>query len=381
MKRPLSYVTICSSDNQMDRKGNFNVSMNACTQKCHYCTFPDLDHVPQPYLIGRGITRPGELDMADVGNFFARERARKVIEVACPGQCEFFPTHDARTKEPTPWSLVVPKATVAIGHVKPEISRCPECGEPKVGHWGSQYDWSDGVDEQIPDSIGADIAKSSGWVSSELTGEESGWYWMHILKLKQPPKVPPHQWTRIELDRWLYFSLRLEHLFKTMGIKGVVRVLSEEARPSDDDLAWVEEQIGRLAELGLSTPPPTADAAKVGQWFRRHVKKHAHKQGGLVDFSAAETRIGKPLPASYKIFISEVGPTTFRDLDETEGFDANILGPDDLDTVEYRRGKIRFEDEESTGQRRTVRLHRPRGRLLLRFVRGRLGVSGLSLRA
>lgn len=37
----------------------------------------DTMHVPRPYLRGKGTTKPVELDMADFGNFLARERARR----------------------------------------------------------------------------------------------------------------------------------------------------------------------------------------------------------------------------------------------------------------------------------------------------------------
>jgi hypothetical protein len=204
-------------------------------------------------------------------------------------------------------------------------------------------------EDRIPDSIESDIAKSAGWMSSEVTGEEFKGYWMNVLKLKRPPEISPHRWTRLGLNRWLYFSLRLEQLFKTLGIKGVIRTLVQDARTTGDDLAWVNEQVRKFTELGLSTPTDPAKSEKLGRWFRAYLKKHAskRKRGALTDFTAAEARIGKPLPASYKAFIMEMGPTTFHDLEEEEGFDALVLGPDDLDISEYRRGKLRVEDEES----------------------------------
>src|SRR5262245_4013834 len=64
---------------------------------------------------------------------------------------------------------------------------------------------------------------------------------------------------------------------------------------------------------------------------------------GLVSKSCA----GKPIPSSYMVFVSKVGPMTFRHLDDEEGFDASILMPGDLDTTEYRRGVLRVEDEDS----------------------------------
>ncbi len=344
----LNYVTICLSDNLMDQKGQFHQSLNQRSQKCSYCHFPDIDQVPEPYLIGRGITRPGELDLAEVGNFFVRERARAILDVVCPGQCVCHPTFDVKTRALTDWSLAVPTRTVVTGTVKMEIPRCPECGEPKVAHWGSQYDWTETTRDSFSKTIGADIAKSSNWFSAEVIGEESRWYWMNILKLKQPPKVPSHQWTRLGVNRWLYLSIRLERLFQSLKLKGMVRLISDEAKPSRVDLEWVDEQIRNLKALGLSTPSPrVANSMKGGPWFREYLTKHAREPAPSFDFSEVEDRIGKPLPPSYKAFLSKVGPTTFHDLDAMEGFDAKILGPDSLDQSAYRRGMIEVEEEEN----------------------------------
>ena len=357
MDQPLAYVDICASDHQMDQTGESDLPLNALPEKCPRCALPDLDHVPSPYLLGKGITKPVELDNAEVGNFFARDRARKVIEAVCPGQCEFYPTFDRKARGPTPWSLAVPTAMVPIGTAKAKIPRCPECGEPKVAHWGSQYD------QHPPDSIESDIAKSSGWISDESTLEEAPffsvergrWYSVERAGLdsvkipaqKYPPKSQPHRWTRTSVSRFLYFSVRLDLLLKTLAIKGVVRTAFSTQLATDADRAWVKERISSLTELGLATPPTATDSAKVSRWFRSYLKKHARKQDAPTDFSAVEARIGKPLCVSYKAFISKVGPTTFHNLDEQEYFEANIVGPDDLDTRGYRRGMIQFEDEES----------------------------------
>jgi hypothetical protein len=341
MTERLNYVEISLSDNPMDEVGPFGMPLNALPQKCPHCTFPDLDHLAQPYLLGKGITRPVEIDVAEVGNFFVKDRARKVIEIACPGQCEFHPTFDKKTKEQTPWSLAVPTWTIPIGTVKAKIPRCPVCGEPRVAHWGSHYD------QTLPETIESDIAKSSEWISYESTGEEANWYYMNVLKLKRPPETPTHRWTRLKLARWLYFSVRLEQLLKALGIKGVVRSYSSKAKPTEADMAWVEEQIKVLKRHGVSKAAPVANTKKVTTWFRGYLKKHAKQQAIEPDFTTIEALLGKSLPSSYKAFLSKVGPTTFRDVDDEQGFDASILGPGDMDTTEYRRGVLQVEDEDS----------------------------------
>lgn len=322
MSQKLNCVEISGSDDRMDERVYRGTSMwplNPLPPKCPICSFPDLDHVPQPYLLGKGTTKPGDMALAKVGNFFVRERARKVIEAVCPGQCAFYPTFARKTGEPTAWSLAVPLATVSIGTVKPEIPRRVECHEPKAAH-GTQYHRSP------PESMESDIAKSSTWISEHS-----------------------QQWSRGAIGRWIFFSVRLEKLLIKLGIKGVYRWPSSKQTPTKSDLARVDEQVEKLTALGLATPPPAGDPAKLRRWFRSYLKKHATEQRPAPDFAALEARLGKPLPDSFKAFLSKVGPTTFPDLDEEEGADVRIYGLEDLedDCHGLRLGRTEFEDEES----------------------------------
>lgn len=65
---------MCGSDKRMDHQGSFDLSVNPLPVKCLRCTFPDLDFIPQPYYLAKGITKPTEMEPAELGNFFLRER-------------------------------------------------------------------------------------------------------------------------------------------------------------------------------------------------------------------------------------------------------------------------------------------------------------------
>jgi hypothetical protein len=92
--------------------GSFAESTNTWPKKCERCWLDDLGHHPSPYLIGRRIDRPVEFDIADVGNFFVKDRVRQAIELVFPGQCVFQPTFKVKGQQQTPWFLGVPIATV-----------------------------------------------------------------------------------------------------------------------------------------------------------------------------------------------------------------------------------------------------------------------------
>ncbi len=74
MIAPLRHFMMCGSDKRMDHQGSFDLSVNPLPVKCLRCTFPDLDFIPQPYYLAKGITKPTEMEPAELGNFFLRER-------------------------------------------------------------------------------------------------------------------------------------------------------------------------------------------------------------------------------------------------------------------------------------------------------------------
>lgn len=141
MAQAFRHIQMVGSDKRMDQRGNFNLSVNPLPTKCRLCTFPDLDFVPQPYFLAKGIKDPNEIALAEMGNLFVRDRTRKILEAVAPGQCRYYPTHDLKTKVEAPWFLAVPCTLVRTAAVKESVPRCPECGEAKVAHPGSHYEY------------------------------------------------------------------------------------------------------------------------------------------------------------------------------------------------------------------------------------------------
>jgi len=176
---------------------------------------PDLDYVPQPYLLGRGITSPADIAPADAGNFLVRESAKRVLETVAPGDCQFYPTMHSKTREATPWFLAVPQHMQNLATPPENIVRCPECGEP----------WSFQSSSQ-PNPVAAhDVLKSRNWYSFD--GPFKGWD-------QKRPKVQ---------SRSSYFSVRLEKLIKKLGMRGLVRFYKCKEQPSREDLAWIDEKV------------------------------------------------------------------------------------------------------------------------------------------
>ena len=289
---------------------------------------------------------------AELGNFFVRERTRTILEAVAPGQCRFYSTHDLKTKAVTPWLLAVPTTLTQTATVKQSIPRCPGCGEPKVAHPGSHYEHVD------RGPVAQDVFRSLNWSSAECTGEESRWYQMNILGLKNVPRgrgldggylktkeEPP--WTRLSIDRDLYFSVRLETLLKTIRIRGLLRLCCYNEKPNAEDRAWVSEQLELLFQQGLSEKPAVKPSPTVDKWFRNYLKQNAAKEPADFDFDALEEKHGVKLPPAYKEFVSKVGEATYTDLDGREGFAAHVLLPEKLDFGSYRKGAVEFSDEES----------------------------------
>src|SRR5262249_52333039 len=136
----------------------------------------NLDHVPQPYFLIKSRTiSPNELALAQNGNFFIRERVKRVLDLLVPGQFTCFSTHFKGTSEATPWLLVVAKHQVVAATVKPSIPRCAACGEPRSAHPGTQ--WSEsllkapGGGRQAGSGsaceLDYDLTQSATWGSSE----------------------------------------------------------------------------------------------------------------------------------------------------------------------------------------------------------------------
>jgi hypothetical protein len=254
---------------------------------------------------------------AENGNFFVRHRIRRALELVVPGQCSFFPTHYKGTSEETPWVLAVATRQVVTAKVKRSIPRCGACGEPQSAHPGSQYsEWLWNHESKF------DSLKSSTWGSSE-----DGW------------------------DRWisrdLFMSVRLFHLLKNIKAKGLDEVTYIKPTQLDKkESAWIEEKLQLLEANHLPFHADGTLSDEDAKWFRSYIKGHSRKEGRKVDIKRFEKRLKFKLPKSYVEFLTKVGPVSFENVDEQEGFTVRVLTPDKFDAESYRAGAV-DSDEES----------------------------------
>jgi SMI1 / KNR4 family (SUKH-1) len=313
----------------MDCRDMFYDPINPLPKKCAKCGFPDLDHVPQTYFLVKSRTMTSnELAGAECGNFFIRDRVRQVLDILAPGQCTYYPTTYQGTSTKTPWLLAVPNHQVVTAKVNPSIPRCTECGEPRSAHPGTQ--WSESLFGRPPrdQSHGEgwtadsdyDVLKSSTWGSSER-----GW----------------DQW----ISRDLYLSVRLLHLLKKIKAKGFHEATCQRpVSPDKDESAWINQKLQVLEKAGIAFHADGTLSEEDSKWLRGFIKTHSSESKSEWDIKAVERRVKAKLPKSYLDFVSAVGPTSFENVDEQEGFTASILPPDEL---ELEGGYAEFEDEES----------------------------------
>jgi Ni/Co efflux regulator RcnB len=372
-KPALGIVEMTGPDVRMDQFGNADRPANPLPVKCPHCTMPDLDFVAKPYLLAKGFAAPAETSLAEVGNFLVRERTRKILELVAPGACTFHPTAEKKSKKATPWFLAVPANVVAVPGM-PEHDekreRCKKCNEPKLGY--RSYANGQHIVRKAGVTAPVDIFKVKQWFAPH-TAEDSlagvnAYRKKHGVEpldwsaydLTPPPH--PQRWTRDQLDRDLYFSVRLEQLLKKAKVKGqLVRLLVfEDVKPTVEDLAWIDEKMALLAKHKLvdgaaATSGKAAKSKKpsdspVAKWFQQYLKKNAaKKQPAKIDIAAIEKKQKLALPQDYKDFIATVGPKSFEDVMEQEGFAANVLPPSKIDFRDFRRGKMKDQlgDEES----------------------------------
>jgi hypothetical protein len=355
------FVEMVGPDVQMDQHGTSYEPANRLPTRCPHCSFPDLDFVPQPYLLTKGISSPSEISPAQMGNFLVRERVRCILEVVVPGACRFYPTTDKKSGETTDWFLAIPKTLLKLPRRQAGRPACPKCREPKTGYiFADHASYSEQLKEF--DSRGIEVFKSHDWHSlgtaeddwAEVNREreKSGitlesWkehiHWA-IPGLEPPPH--PERWTRRHLGRDLFLSVRLEQLLKRAKVKGqLVRSYSfKEVQPSPYDESWVEEKLqllqGKQSALKAAQPPPEAR-----EWFKQFLKRNAAKSPGAADFSVEKThRI--TLPQDYKDFITVVGPKSFAGVSGRKGSKAKVLLPQQINFNNYRRGKVPYLEGE-----------------------------------
>lgn len=309
----------------MDCQHTFIDPINLLPPKCPKCGFPDLDFVPQPYFLVKSRTMsPNELAPAANGNFLVRERVRWVLDLVAPGHCDYFPTCFKGTTVETPWLLAVPKHQIVTAKVNPSIPCCNVCGEPRSAHLRTQYSeilfGQNDRDGWIGESE-FDIFKSRTWGSSER-----GW----------------DKW----IDRELFISVRLLHLFKKVKAKGFYQAsCGETYSPNKAESDWIAEKLQAIVVAGITLHAEGTLSDELAKWFRKYVRSHSVEGESTLDIKAAEKRLQFSMPKSYVEFITKVGPVAFENIDEQEGFTATILTPEEFDPQTYRTGALDSDEE------------------------------------
>lgn len=308
---------------QMDLIGDsYFEPANPLPVKCARCRFPDLDFVPRPYLLTKGISSPAETSPARLGNFLIRDRVRRILEVVVPNACTFHPTASRKDRKESPWWLAVPSSSLAIPVPEPREPFCPQCREPQTWSYAMGPVWEK---MQHFNYGGVDVFKSDSWHSVKST-------------------------SRSTLSQALFFSVRLEQLFKRAKVKGqlVRSYYFRDVKLSEADEAWIARQLGLLVELGLAEAPKAKDSGAIKTWFKRFLTKNTKKGLKRIDPGPVEKKHGLTLPSNYKDFISKAGPLGFEDVMGIEGFTAKVLSPTKLDFKDYRSGRVLNLDEEQS---------------------------------
>lgn len=323
----MRYINVSASDNRMDCRIAFHDPLNKLPIKCGTCGFPDLDHVPQPYVLVKSrTTSPNELALAENGNFFVRGRVRQVLELVAPGQCSFFETCCKGTTETTPWFLATANQQIPTGKVAEKIPRCEVCGEPRSAHPGGQWSEWIPIPDKIPfgpDETDCEVFVSSTWGSSERS--HSVW-----------------------ISRGLYVSMRLHHLFKKIKAKGFDEATCDKPKaPNKQEMEWIKDKIKLIERSGIALHADGTLSDEDTKWFRNYLKTHAATELSDWDTKGIEKQKKVKLPKSYVDFIKQTGPTTFNDVDGQTGFTVSILPPNELD-------KTRFDEQLADEESRAV---------------------------
>jgi hypothetical protein len=289
-----------------------------------------------------------------------------------------------KSKKPTAWSLAVPGTLLDKPGMAAKGPRCSKCGEPKLGYWYGDKFWEDIKGHAWPM---VDVFKSRQWraqLTIEDNFEEANRYRAQdgepLLTWDEMGMQPPthaERWTRGLVTRDVFFSMRLYQLLQKAKVRGQL-VLSYSYKfvtPTKEDMAWADEKLGLLEEHGLTegggdgaksakagkaaAKPPAkagrataenkkkATDAAAGRWLKQYLTKNApKKKPPRADFAAVEKKHKLALPQSYKDFIAALGPRSFDDVMDVEGFKAKVLPPQKLDFRSYRRGKPKDLDED-----------------------------------
>lgn len=257
--------------------------------------------------------------MASGGNFFVREPVKRILETVAPGQCAFVATRHSKTGEVTDWILAIPNHQQVTAPPPTQRERCPDCDEPWCFHCYSESQPREDVSS--PTST-RDVFKARQWSCHRVPFK--GWG-------KPRPQLFPRQ---------LYFSVRLEKLFKKLKLRGLSRSGACKAQPDAADAAWVEEQLRRIQSSQEPPSVATNDAKADMKWLENHVAKNARKGVVEFDFDALERRENCRLPASYREFAPRLGRKRYGNFQGEEGLTLTLLPPGDLDFTQFANSEL-----------------------------------------
>lgn len=329
--KDLRPVQVYGSDIKMDTVGDMSLPANEWPIGCERCRLPDLSAVPQPYYLIRGLQSTADFAGAMLGNFLVRAAGRRLLEIAAPDACRFYPTHNAKTKEPTEWFLAVPQTQTLTRHWPEKYKKCPQCGAPKFINDAEPFAFA-------PPPV--EVFKSQQWTAYGV-GEESKWYLEKHLRMTKE-QVPAGQWTRLGLNRELWFSTRLLLLIRKQKLQAPSFLSSlDHRKPLPAEAEWIAQQSEHLASTEAATAPALRTTARTddAQWFREYLqaKSSTKPLATAATIAAWEKKHGITFPASYKAFVTTVGRHSFADMFGIEGFDVRIVGPKQCDATSYRR--------------------------------------------
>jgi hypothetical protein len=348
-------VRLTGPETKMDQGGRGDASnpLNPLPVKCPHCSFPDLDFEARPYLIRNRMSASTEIAEALFGNFFVLERVRRILEAVVPSACSFYATADAKTLKPTEWWLAVPVRKIQSRDPLLSPPVCSKCGQPKDGPHQIGDIWKQMAEF---DSGGVDIFKTLDWRSrgtveddfhfrnenrSGQTGEPPPIPWTRLYPHLKPPSHP-ERWTRLALERELYFSVRLEQLLKRAKVKGQLRrgICFDDLKPTIGDEVWIQEKLDLLARQRLLDSPSIAAKGKTAQrWFKSFLKRNTAKRKNAADFELIERKYRIALPQDYKEFIRTVGARSFENAEGLKETTTTVLPPAKMDFKNFRRGK------------------------------------------
>ena len=347
-------------DSAMDRKRDWDIPLNPLPAECKECGFPKLDSLPKRYYLVRSKAASfDEIAMAACGNILVRERAQSILKVAVPGMFRFRATYYEGTEEKSPWVLGVPVHKLETFGVKKPDNPCPKCGRPdRINEVHDSREWFH-LSKDDPSYGRKDkttTLRKINCITPLYRFEACRETEYDVFKSELWNGMKSHFQDGYDYDDWrdvdrhLFFSVRLCELLKRAGVKGPLRMEYRDGAisPIEEELEWVEKQLKVLEKKNIPTLPEGTASPEDEQWLKRFLRQHAKKKVAAPDFAAFEKKEKVKLPKDFKALMKKVGPKSFPDIDDQEGYTAKLLPLDKLDCETYRLGNTEVKGKEST---------------------------------